>query len=64
MLIPSNPPKHSVETLGEYLVTEDIAEGTFGKVKSESLDVFNLDDQLISYSFKWRIISSPARELP
>jgi len=28
------PPKYSAEKLGEYTVIADIAEGTFGKVKS------------------------------
>jgi hypothetical protein len=27
--------RHSAEELGKYVVVEDIAEGTFGKVKSE-----------------------------
>lgn len=32
--------KHSSRRLGEYLVIKDIAEGTFGKVKSQSASPF------------------------
>lgn len=37
--------KQSADKLGEYLVTGDIAEGTFGKVKSErfGLEAFPID---------------------
>jgi hypothetical protein len=31
------PAKQAASKLGEYVVTDDIAEGTFGKVKSEFL---------------------------
>jgi hypothetical protein len=35
----NNSPVFPVSKLGEYTVIKDIAEGTFGKVKSEALDL-------------------------
>ena len=44
---------HPVAKLGEYKVISDIAEGAFGKVKSESSSV--TQDAKVSTNWQWDI---------
>lgn len=48
--------------LGEYTVIRDIAEGTFGKVKSMSLSLLFLSP-ILYINFQWQSIRLPVTEL-